>query len=203
MKKHLTQAALNKQLIQMQTFNLIKTKHGMGQYYSPVNEDKMEQLYSHDYNSGLKLMEHSWLDNNFVKTVENLLAPGQPWHKCKLTWAGDYGKQYDYLSKAKQIKPLESTHSYRYIINHDEKQYVDKHNVKGFRPSWAGSADAEEEWKIHPLPLLTADGNGGGGGDFRGEDPNELVGYWAGDSISVSDIKPEEDWEELIFDLVE
>jgi len=173
----------------------------MGQYYHPVNEDKMEQLYSHDYDNGLKLMEHSWIGNYFVTTVENLLAPGQPWHKCKLTWSGDYGKQYDHLSKAKQITPLESTHNYRYIINHDEKQFVDKENAKGFKPSW--DADTEEEYKIHPLPLLTADGNGNGGGDFRGEDPNQLVGYWAGDRISVSDIKPEEDWEELIFDLIE
>jgi hypothetical protein len=34
------------------------------------------------------------------------------------------------------------------------------------------------------LPLLTAEGNGRGGGDYRGENEN-LIGSWARDIISV------------------
>lgn len=190
------------QRIRKKQMPLIQTKFGMGQYYQPVNEDKGEHLYTHDYGNGLKLMEHSWMENNFVRTVENLLAPGQPWHKCHLTWAGDYGDRAGELYKMSddnRIKPLESEHYYRYLINHDQKVYVDKDQVRGFTPQWGDGT----EWKIHPLPLLTADGNGRGGGDFRGKDPNNLIGSWAGERISVSDIKPEEDYEVLIFDLVE
>jgi hypothetical protein len=47
---------------------------------------------------------------------------------------------------------------------------------------------------------LTCEGNGRGGGDYRGESP--LIGSWARDVISVSDTKPK-DFEELVFDLVE
>jgi hypothetical protein len=50
----------------------------------------------------------------------------------------------------------------------------------------------------HPLPLLTAEGNGRGGGDYRGESP--LIGSWARDVISVETEAPT-DFEELLFDL--
>jgi len=62
----------------------------MGQYYKPVNIDKMQMLYSHNFGSGLKLMEHSYIGNKFVEAVERLLSPKGAWHKCKFCWAGDY-----------------------------------------------------------------------------------------------------------------
>lgn len=62
----------------------------MGQYYKPTNVDKMEYLYSHDFDNGLKLMEHSYIGNNFVGAVERLLSPKGNWHRCHLVWAGDY-----------------------------------------------------------------------------------------------------------------
>jgi hypothetical protein len=43
---------------------------------------------------------------------------------------------------------------------------------------------------IHPLPLLTAEGNGRGGGDYRGN-YNNLCGIWSRDSISVANEVPE------------
>ena len=42
----------------------------MGQYYQPLLIDdsgSMITAYSHDFDNGLKLMEHSWIGNNFVK----------------------------------------------------------------------------------------------------------------------------------------
>jgi len=198
--------SINLQQTRMAYRLLINSKYGMGQYYHPINEDKMEHLYSHDYDNGLKLMEHSWMGNNFVRTVEHLLSPGQPWHKCRLTWSGDYGDRtgelYPENDKGK-IKPLISEHDYKYILNHDKKMFVDKENTTGFTPQWINDSERNDEWKIHPLPLLTADGNGRGGGDYYGYDPDDIVGSWAGDRISVSDLAPEEDWEELIFNLVE
>jgi hypothetical protein len=52
--------------------------------------------------------------------------------------------------------------------------------------------------KYHPLPLLTCEGNGRGGGDYRGDSP--LIGSWARDIISVEEVKPE-GFEELAFNL--
>jgi len=48
--------------------------------------------------------------------------------------------------------------------------------------------------------LLTCEGNGRGGGDFRGE--SELVGLWSRNLISVSEELPE-GYTELEFNIVE
>ena len=63
-----------------------------------------------------------------------------------------------------------------YLINHSKQEFVDLRRVRvkayGYR--------------IHPLSLLTASGNGRGGGDFWGlPQHQQYVGRWAGDVISV------------------
>ena len=67
----------------------------MGQYYKPVflNEKNkpVSFVYSHDFASGLKIMEHSWVGNKFVQFVERQLI-GNP---TKLVWAGDYAEKED------------------------------------------------------------------------------------------------------------
>ena len=67
----------------------------------------------------------------------------------------------------------------RYIVNHTKKQFVDK--TKAPKDS--------EGWQVHPLPLLTCEGNGQGGGDYRKEE-NKFIGVWARDVISVQSKKP-------------
>ena len=76
----------------------------MGQYYKPCNIDTLEYLYSHEFDNGLKLMEHSYIGNNFVEAVERLLSPGGPWHKCHLCWAGDYMDAGLFLPEGHPIK---------------------------------------------------------------------------------------------------
>jgi hypothetical protein len=71
------------------------------------------------------------------------------------------------------------------------KQYVDKERV----------FPDKDGWKIHPLPLLTCEGNGRGGGDYGGID-RYLVGLWARNRISVSNDIPD-GYEELLFTLHE
>jgi hypothetical protein len=58
-----------------------------------------------------------------------------------------------------------------------------------------------EESQIHPLPLLTCEGNGRGGGDYYGEDTNNLVGSWARNIIEPTNKKPTDEFIELLFDL--
>lgn len=53
-----------------------------------------------------------------------------------------------------------------------------------------------DDWCIHPLPLLTAVGNGEGGGDYFGVN-NELVGRWAGDALYIDDEEPVEPFKEI------
>lgn len=61
----------------------------MGQYYMPtlIAEDgSICTLYSHAYNNGLKLMEHSYIGNSFVNAVLTLLRD----NPCRVAWIGDY-----------------------------------------------------------------------------------------------------------------
>ena len=50
----------------------------MGQYFKPVIIDKKDSkkvvasLHAHDFFNGLKLMEHSYVGNNFVNTFATL-----------------------------------------------------------------------------------------------------------------------------------
>lgn len=172
----------------------------MGQYYTPINADKKEYLYSHDYDNGLKLMEHSYIGNNFVGAIESLLLPTGAWYKNRIVWAGDYAdseqstineetpngetlqtiveREGTKLTPAYTPRPA----AFRYLCNHTAKQYVDM---------GALTAHAKDpRWIIHPLPLLTCEGNGRGGGDYGGD--NILaVGSWARNSISIEDHIPE------------
>lgn len=179
-------------------------------------------IYSHDIKSrwktydgsfvttgqGSKLMEHSWLLNKMMLCVERLLTPGGEWHKTPIVWAGDYAdpivgdrNYYDLCSEgvdgehvAQKLipKPLtkKEAKEFRFIVNHTKKEFVDKSKVK--------SVDG---WQIHPLSLLTSQGNGRGGGDFRDE-KNKFVGRWATDIISVEKETPS-DYKEIQPNFVE
>ena len=69
----------------------------MGQYYRPLlfradenncnNSTLLASFYSWDYNSGLKLMEHSWVHNRLVCAV---LCKIREYGKVRVVWAGDY-----------------------------------------------------------------------------------------------------------------
>ena len=161
----------------------------MGQYYKPTSVDKMESLYSHDYRSMSKLMEHSYIGNSLVNTVESLLAPDGAWHKNSIVWAGDYadeeGDGTDNLwtqvgDDAIEPEDMEKVESGRYIVNHTKREFVDKDIVP----------KDPEGWKVHPLPLLTCEGNGRGGGDYRRD--NDFIGDWARDKISIEKEEPKD-----------
>ncbi|GIV43867.1 MAG: hypothetical protein KatS3mg035_0990 [Bacteroidia bacterium] len=187
----------------------------MGQYYKPVclsdnKKNVIGFIYSHDLGEGLKLMEHSYIENKLMRCVEALLIPGGAWHKKPIVWAGDYAEPEEHtgenlygmadgaqrdgegVSIKFLPKPLSVAQSklHRYIINHSKKEYVDKQDV----PSYNGG------WKIHPLSIMTAEGNGQGGGDFFGKDPKGLVGKWARDIISVEKSVPS-GYKKILFNL--
>lgn len=174
----------------------------MGQYYYPIilskNGKIVAWMNAHQYGNGLKLTEHSFVGNNFVCTVEFELTPLGAYHKRRVVWAGDYADEevcgenlYHLCSEHDMIAPHMKglLEEYRYVVNHSKKQFVDKKKV----PSRDGYA-------LHPLPLLTCEGNGRGGGDYHDAPP--IVGSWARDVISVETEAPS-DFEEIVFDLVE
>lgn len=175
----------------------------MGQYYKAILLDKEKKnvvgwVSPYQYDSGSKLMEHSWMRNDFVKAFENMIYN----NPMPITWCGDYADAvdgtdegdnfYSLCEDKTQVTPttvLAQTKS-RYVINHDTKKYVDKLTVP----------KDKDGWQIHPLPLLTCEGNGRGGGDFKSD--SELVGSWSRCLISVSEELPE-GYDELEFNIAE
>lgn len=183
----------------------------MGQYYTPIilrigqNDTviKGEQFYSHDYSNGLKLTEHSWDGNNFVETVMKQLykKPG------RLFWVGDYAEQNDLsedkrkyaddvwkiYNKRKYSKPKEAATDFskgKFIINYDKGWFID---LEEYRKNAPKDEPGDDGWQMAPLPLLTALGNGRGGGDYEGINM-EYIGSWAGDLIELADERPREDF---------
>jgi len=90
----------------------------MGQYYKPVCIDSREYMYTHDYDSGLKLMEHSWILNDFVWAVEGLLTPKGRWCGQRIVWAGDYMDEKLFID-------MNSSESQR-IIDHIWKENLEQ-----------------------------------------------------------------------------
>jgi hypothetical protein len=89
-----------------------------------------------------------------------------------------------------------------FIYNMDKKLYVNITKGKNSEENW------NKGWMIHPLPLLTCNGNGRGGGDYRmnpeltGRGNYELVGSWSKDHIFTGSVLIP-GYDELIFDLIE
>ena len=105
----------------------------MGQYYKAVllDEDKKADGFvsSYDFGSGAKIMEHSWMRNDFVGFVEKLLKM-----KPKaLVWAGDYADEEEGQEENLYFIADEET----FKITHNE--YIKDNAYNQYRilsPSW-------------------------------------------------------------------
>jgi len=171
----------------------------MGQYYYAVILNSSGKIVAwmepSAYSEGAKLMEHAYLNSVFVNTFESLLSPGGAYYRSRVVWAGDYADKengqeknlHELCDETKFIRPdVESATKYRFVVNHTKGQYIDK----------------TKTGNLHPLPLMTVEGNGRGGGDIY--DAPSFVGSWARDVISVEQAIPDvENFEELMFDLGE
>jgi len=188
----------------------------MGQYYIPTimgpRYGVQATFLAHDYDDGLKLMEHSWIGNAFVGAVMTEIE------HCpkRVAWVGDYsddpypedgvddGREL-YQTKLPKAKFLQIYYKAKelinrkhteylvlddddrwYLVNHDRKAYVDLNKYRlanKYTTSWSDGYS----WCVHPLPLLTACGNGRGGGDYYEQFPDfDKVGLWAFDLIELS-----------------
>lgn len=174
----------------------------MGQYYKAVILGKRGGVVAHfsPYNyghlQGAKLKEHSYIGNEFCNAVENFLKD----NPHRLVWAGDYadtvkgkdGNYYYLASKKPSAEIFDGNQADLskdlFVINHTKKLYYQRSKVPAF----------DEGWYANPLPILTAQGNGRGGGDYKGVQGEEYVGTWAGDEIEVSISKPS-DYEEMVY----
>lgn len=196
----------------------------MGQYYIPValpversdeSRSALKKWYSHNYDNGLKLMEHSYVRNEFVGAVAHYLIN----NPCRLWWLGDYSEAddlpelglvgfqllYSFAWRNENGEREDSIsewhHSYPYILNHSKHAYI---SMK----TYLHNNLPDKYWcMISPLPLLTAVGNGRGGGDYYGINEN-FIGTWAGDIIEITNKQPiaeegDQPWTEVMIQFME
>lgn len=188
----------------------------MGQYWKCITQEKnkwakvwglqvvkpegitKEDKEYWDYYNGVKLMEHSWLGNSFMTALSKYIYK----NPTKVAWVGDYADtfEWDYpdgkpnpkllwetawgCTKENEIKPVGEFDLHdKFLVNHTKKIAIDFNDYI--------DNNTENGWCIHPLSLLTACGNGLGGGDFNTDfTGGDLVGWWCDDEISVEDECP-------------
>lgn len=157
----------------------------MGQYYNVIVYNNNRTIaYNREVDGKYtmaKLTEHSWWYNPFVSSITKLLYK----NPCQVAWIGDYAYSADGLnipdgidvaklhkiawgenSKTQEIHKDELYLDGKYLVNHTKKIYLNCDDYK-LRSNNCG-------WVIHPLPLLTAIGNGLGGGDYYGINKDQV-----------------------------
>lgn len=194
----------------------------MGQYYIPtlIHEDgTIETISSHDFDNGSKLMEHSWVGNDFVNAVYSRILE----NPLRIAWMGDYANDYSEAKpesyhmgisreeftkyydavwddratrlpkevfSAKDLAILSNRTKKGFLINRDTGVFLDLGKYIQRATVREGSMKG---YCANPLPLLTACGNGRGGGDFfaeRAEAGIEDVGAWAFHKLEYTRKKP-------------
>lgn len=179
-----------------------------GQYYRPVlmkngRTTVFNRYINKEYRCA-KLTEHSWWYN----PVCNYVAKQLYCERGRLAWVGDYVKNSELkeLGMNKNMKQVWDSKgtgitldeerftfslSNKFLCNHNKKLYV---NLNEYRKiSNSSKSYCGKDWVLHPLSILTAVGNGRGGGDYSGDHYPclDLVGTWAWDLISIEDKAPE------------
>jgi len=177
----------------------------VGQYYKFINLDKKEKCDRNRF--PMKLTEHSYVGNDYCNDILTLLS--NEWKGDRVIHVGDYASYddpsltshlisklnrefnqtdsfYFYSDTFEDIEPNKVNKKIRYVYNLDKKEYLDLYHQPIINVWYDGSKAAFA--KFNSFALLTACGNGQGGGDYSG--CNEMkIGAWAGDHFVTSERK--------------
>jgi len=150
----------------------------MGAYYAACNTKDKEILKTWKFNTGAKMMEHSYIGNSFIDVVLNEIFEGS-WKNKPITWLCDYDESFEFEGLWDNSIEIDSCaenldwldYSDCIIINNDTKEYID---LVEYKLNWLG----ERKWVIHPFSLLTSSVNQAmGGGDYQFDNDNR--GRWS------------------------
>ena len=167
------------------------------------------------YYTMAKLMEHSYVDNQFVDAITEELIKNGP---AQVAWVGDYAdlpEEYEKYNPWKRngrvikyVTPAaKHVLSGKYIVNLTKKEYIsfDEYYQANKRTEIYRDSNGDKQestWCVHPLPIFTACGNGRGGGDYRGT-CMDIAGAWAFDEIEIMDHKPSPKYYQIYPTLIE
>lgn len=168
----------------------------MGQYYKaiiiPMLKD-VRVLDSWAHNDGAKLMEHSYMGNDFVMDAVIQMISDNP---VRLAWVGDYSKGGP--DEWTDVKKSFHREIFDIAWGGEDKGYSNNKRYKCIQDLYIINLDKGEYCTFSPfpdncricsLPLLCAVGNGLGGGDYHGINM-EMIGSWAYDELRVTTRRP-------------
>ena len=166
----------------------------MGQYYHAYTKNATEERVwslqctnftetrNFDWYIGLKLTEHSWCGNVLTDAMSFYLYK----NPTQLAWVGDYAYDAEVYEKCWKNEDSE----FNFVVSDESFDYTGKwlvnHTTKEAFPL---DKPAGEMWVMYPISLLTAIGNGKGGGDYYGK--NKMIGKWAMHILSIEDAVPD------------
>ena len=139
---------------------------------------------THSRDNGLKLMEHSYLENNYCKHIMSLLEDNPQ----NLIWLCDYHESDDITELTWNDAENDDTNKCLdsfpddkyYILNHTQKLSIDVQKLLSLYKK-----ENKNGWFIHPIPILcNSDTESQGGGDYRKKDSRRAT--WCEDEISTS-----------------
>ena len=164
----------------------------MGQYYKIVNLTKKE--FFEPVRSGRKLMEWSWVGNHTIALLHNLLQ--NEWKDDIVVAVGDYFEAKENKGHYEgQLYAVDQDEHFTEVTAKDFK-YKLAHTIKAQQKGFYINETKREfidlsilpkgsdNWKVSPLSLMVACGNGRGGGDY-GSVNTFIVGYWAFDKVRI------------------
>ncbi len=152
----------------------------MGAYYECTLNHKRYDV--HAMNQGAKLMEHSYLENDYVNVMMGALI-GNP---KEVVWLCDYHEKDDKTShtwdNTKEIGEYPTKPRVKldyFILNHTKKVSINVNHLHDLYTEHNVSS-----WHIHPIPILcNSDEMSQGGGDYHKEDSRRAS--WCGDTLEV------------------
>lgn len=165
----------------------------MGQYYeAAVKSAKAKnwrRFNSWDVNCSAKMCDQAFMDNLYTAIIKSMIFK----HPMCVVWSGDYadpeqGTEKNLQEVARRQK-ISEDETKRAITIHQRMHYLVNHSKKVYF-NYALIEPDEYGFRLDPLPLLCAEGNGRGGGDYFG-DNKEQTGIWARDLISIEENIPE------------
>lgn len=169
----------------------------------------------HDY-PGAKLMEHSYMLNDMIQTVAHIIYR----NPVRLAWIGDYAREilqerfpdeevtmqcitdddtsmFDKMQTYNILKlytkyndNMKFDYHGKWFVNHTAKVAINFDDYMTLSQKHLPENE-RNGWEISPISLLTAVGNGQGGGDYPECGANyDMVGEWAFCKVSIEDELP-------------
>ena len=173
----------------------------MGQYYRCVFVQRVQDaglpsrvivvawFCPYAAGGGGKLLEHALSLSSLPVNVSGMLCPGGLFSDgARVVWAGDYADSEhgsdenlyamcDGSTSADTVAGIRVA-DFPYLVNLDKGEYV----VCDYASAGTDDDDDDDDaaLRLHPLPILTVEGNGRGGGDLPPCHPwHPYAGAWA------------------------